>query len=156
MPFDRLPLCASAMAAPDMNIQAPPNLVPGSLEPIIEAGINDLGGISPLTPDYVNPEAPWPHLEDLGRQLAAMGRHLQQRLTLYPKYVRDAQTWVGSAVLPEVLSLADGQGFAREDEWVAGVSDAAPAHLMKRINHPELHARRLSAVIGSLGSDLCN
>jgi FO synthase len=134
----------------DMNIQAPPNLVPESLEPIIEAGINDLGGISPLTPDYVNPEAPWPHLEDLGRQLAAMGRHLQQRLTLYPKYVRDAQTWVDSAVLSQVLRLADGQGFAREDEWLAGVSDAAPAELMERINHPELHARRLSAVTAIL------
>jgi len=134
----------------EMNIQAPPNLVPESLEPIIEAGINDLGGISPLTPDYVNPEAPWPHLEQLSTQLAAAGRHLQQRLTVYPAYVRDAQTWVDSAVLTQVLRLADGQGFAREDDWLPGVSETAPVELMERIGHPELHSRRLSAVTALL------
>ncbi len=133
-----------------MNIQAPPNLVPESLEPIIEAGINDLGGISPLTPDFVNPEAPWPQLEQLSGQLATMGKHLQQRLTVYPAYVRDAQTWVDSAVLPQVLRLADGQGFAREDDWLTGVSDAAPVELMQGIGHPELHTRRLSAVTALL------
>ncbi len=81
-----------------MNIQAPPNLVPKSLEPVIEAGINDLGGISPLTPDFVNPEAPWPQLGRLETELADSGRHLQQRLTLYPSYVRDAQEWVAPEV----------------------------------------------------------
>jgi FO synthase len=134
----------------EMNIQAPPNLVPESLEPVIEAGINDLGGISPLTPDYVNPEAPWPHLEKLSAQLAAAGRHLQQRLTLYPAYVRDARAWVDPAVLPQVLRLADGQGFAREDEWLPGVSETVPAELMERIGHSGRHTRRLSAVTALL------
>jgi len=133
-----------------MNIQAPPNLVPESLEPVIEAGINDLGGISPLTPDYVNPEAPWPHLGRLATQLCGVGKQLQQRLTLYPDYVRDAQKWVAPEVLPQVLRLADGAGFAREDDWLSGVSVKAPTDLMERIYHPAGHTRRLSAVTAAL------
>ncbi|HBA44096.1 MAG TPA: 7,8-didemethyl-8-hydroxy-5-deazariboflavin synthase subunit CofG, partial [Alphaproteobacteria bacterium] len=67
-----------------MNIQAPPNLSPGVLPKIIDAGINDWGGVSPVTPDFVNPEAPWPHLEDLARETAAAGKLLVERLTVYP------------------------------------------------------------------------
>ena len=129
-----------------MNIQAPPNLVPESLEPVIEAGINDLGGISPLTPDYVNPEAPWPHLKQLESQLSDVGRHLLQRLTLYPEYVRDARIWVAPEGLPQVLRLADGEGFAREDDWLSGISEDAPKELLARIHQPGCHSRRLSAV----------
>jgi FO synthase len=133
-----------------MSIQAPPNLVPESLEPIIEAGINDLGGISPLTPDYVNPEAPWPHLGRLATQLSGVGKQLQQRLTIYPSYVRDAQYWVSREVLPQVLKLADSEGFAREDDWLAGVSVNAPTEYLERIYRPGGHARRLSAVTAVL------
>ncbi len=134
----------------EMSIQAPPNLVPEKLEAIIEAGINDLGGLSPLTPDYVNPEAPWPHLDALDEQLAGTGRHLQQRLTLYPSYARDAENWVSAEVLPQVLRLADGEGYAREDEWLAGISQQVPAKLRGRIRHPERRERRLSKVTGLL------
>jgi FO synthase len=81
-----------------MNIQAPPNLIPGSLEAVIDAGINDLGGISPLTPDFVNPEAPWPHLDQLAQQLDGMGKHLQQRLTVYPAFVRETSNWVSESI----------------------------------------------------------
>ncbi len=133
-----------------MNIQAPPNLVPESLEAVIEAGINDLGGMSPLTPDFVNPEAPWPQLGPLETELAASGRQLQQRLTLYPAYARDAQSWVAPEVLPNVLRLADGEGFARDDEWVSGVSTVAPAALLDRIYHPGRETRRLSTVTALL------
>jgi FO synthase len=133
-----------------MNIQAPPNLVPESLESVIDAGINDLGGISPLTPDHVNPEAPWPHLEQLEAQLAANRKQLQQRLTLYPRYVRDAEKWVASEVLSQVLRLADGEGYAREDDWLPGVSESVPANLRDRINSPNRHRRRLSAVTALL------
>lgn len=134
----------------NMNIQAPPNLVPESLEPIIEAGINDLGGISPLTPDYVNPEAPWPHLDRLDEQLAGMGKNLQQRLTIYPAYACEPETWVAAELRPQMLRLADGQGFAREDDWLPGVSTTAPPEMMKRIDHPELHSRKLSALTALL------
>jgi FO synthase len=133
-----------------MNIQAPPNLVPESLEPIIAAGINDLGGISPLTPDHVNPEAPWPHLQQLEAQLVANGKQLQQRLTLYPHYVRDAQEWVAPEVLSQVLSFADAQGFAREDDWLPGISESVPANLLERITNPGRHKRRLSTVTALL------
>jgi len=133
-----------------MNIQAPPNLVPESLETIIDAGINDLGGISPLTPDYVNPEAPWPQLDRLEAQIADHGRRLQQRLTLYPSYVRDAGDWVAPEVLPQVLRLADGDGYARDDDWLPGISQDVPLALLDRINHPGRHSRRLSTVTGLL------
>jgi len=129
-----------------MSIQSPPNLVPGSLDAVIGAGINDLGGISPLTPDFVNPEAPWPHLETLARQLSDSGRHLAQRLTIYPRYVREARGWVGPALLPRVLSMADGQGFAREDSWLSGVSASAPKELAERISGTGSFGRRLSIV----------
>jgi len=133
-----------------MNIQAPPNLMPDALESVIEAGINDLGGISPLTPDFVNPEAPWPQLDQLEVDLSSIGKQLQQRLTLYPAYVRNAKEWVSPEVLPQVLRLADGQGFAREDDWLPGVSIDVPAPLLERINHPGRHTRRLSTVTALL------
>jgi FO synthase len=133
-----------------MNVQAPPNLVPEALEPVVDAGINDLGGISPLTPDYVNPEAPWPHLQKLAGDLASGGRQLEQRLTLYPEYVRDAARWVSPEMLPRVLQLADGQGFAREDGWLSGLSAEAPGELTRRILQPGSYHRRLSAVTALL------
>ncbi len=72
-----------------MNIQAPPNLRPEGLAQLIRAGINDWGGVSPVTPDHVNPEAPWPHLADLERATEAAGRTLVERLAIYPEFVSD-------------------------------------------------------------------
>jgi FO synthase len=71
----------------DMNIQAPPNLSAPHYENLLQAGINDWGGISPLTPDFINPEAPWPHLAELQRRTEAAGQKLQERLCVYPEYV---------------------------------------------------------------------
>jgi 7,8-didemethyl-8-hydroxy-5-deazariboflavin synthase CofG subunit len=71
----------------DMNLQVPPNLTQSGYERLLEAGINDWGGISPLTPDYINPEAPWPHLLDLQRRTEAAGQVLKQRLPVYPEFV---------------------------------------------------------------------
>jgi len=71
----------------DMNIQAPPNLTQDGYERLLDAGINDWGGVSPLTPDYINPEAPWPHLLDLQRRTEAAGQTLKQRLPVYPEFV---------------------------------------------------------------------
>jgi FO synthase len=110
-----------------MNIQAPPNLSPGVLPQLLAAGINDWGGVSPLTPDYVNPEAPWPHLDQLAAETAASGKHLQQRLTLYPAYLRQPQRWLDAAVRPAALALSEADGFAREDDWTAGGREPAPA-----------------------------
>ena len=69
---------ARLLFAPSMNIQAPPNLSPGALRRLIDAGINDWGGVSPVTPDHVNPEAPWPHLEVLERATSAAGKQLRR------------------------------------------------------------------------------
>ena len=75
------------MLGPDMNVQAPPNLSADGLDGLLESGINDLGGISPLTPDYVNPEAPWPHLGALARRCERAGFRLAERLPIYPEFV---------------------------------------------------------------------
>ncbi|WP_243391626.1 7,8-didemethyl-8-hydroxy-5-deazariboflavin synthase CofG, partial [Pseudohalioglobus lutimaris] len=81
-----------------MNIQAPPNLSPGVLPQLVAAGINDWGGVSPLTPDHVNPEAPWPHLDSLARETAAAGKFLDQRLTIYPAYATEPGRWLDRAL----------------------------------------------------------
>ncbi len=72
---------------PDMNVQVPPNLSPDGIAYLLDSGINDFGGISPLTPDYVNPEAPWPHLGALARACAQAGYELRERLALYPEFL---------------------------------------------------------------------
>ena len=110
----------------EMNIQAPPNLSPGVLPKLIAAGINDWGGVSPLTPDHVNPEAPWPHLDKLAKETADAGKFLEQRLTIYPAYIRQSETWVSDQVRPKVLRQADADGFAKRDDWQTGESSATP------------------------------
>ena len=77
---------ARMVLGPAMNIQAPPNLQPAGLAQLIRAGINDWGGVSPVTPDHVNPEAPWPHLADLERATERAGRTLVERLAIYPEF----------------------------------------------------------------------
>jgi FO synthase len=80
-------LAVARLILRDMNIQAPPNLTENGYERLLEGGINDWGGVSPLTPDFINPEAPWPHLVDLRRRTEAAGQKLVQRLPVYPEYV---------------------------------------------------------------------
>jgi FO synthase len=110
-----------------MNIQAPPNLSPGVLPQLVAAGINDWGGVSPITPDYVNPEAPWPQLERLADETAAAGKFLEQRLTVYPAYVVEGERWLDDGVQTSVLRLSDAAGFARRDSWVPGEEHSVPA-----------------------------
>ncbi|MCK5885519.1 MAG: 7,8-didemethyl-8-hydroxy-5-deazariboflavin synthase CofG, partial [Alcanivorax sp.] len=112
---------------PAMNIQAPPNLSPGVLPQIIGAGINDWGGVSPLTPDHVNPEAPWPHLDTLARETAAAGKFLEQRLTIYPQYAITGNRWLDKALRTPVLRQMDSAGYARRDNWAPGEDQAIPA-----------------------------
>jgi FO synthase len=109
-----------------MNIQAPPNLSPGVLPQIVAAGINDWGGVSPVTPDHVNPEAPWPHLDQLAAETAAAGKFLEQRLTIYPTYVRGQSIWLDDAVRQPVRELSDSAGFARRDPWATGAHTELP------------------------------
>jgi FO synthase len=117
---------ARIIFGPAMNIQAPPNLTPGDYGRLIGAGINDWGGVSPVTPDHVNPEAPWPHLEVLRRESAKAGKILTARLPIYPAYYRDAERWVDPAVRPRMLQAADAQGWARDDRWSPGIEASPP------------------------------
>ena len=118
---------ARLIFGPEMNIQAPPNLMPDALEEMIAAGINDWGGVSPVTPDHVNPEAPWPHLDDLARRTAGAGKLLVERLAIYPSYAQDPARWLDAELRTPVLRLIDGQGYARPDPWIAG-SGTEPPH----------------------------
>ncbi|MEM1112717.1 MAG: 5-amino-6-(D-ribitylamino)uracil--L-tyrosine 4-hydroxyphenyl transferase CofH [Pseudomonadota bacterium] len=111
----------------DMNIQAPPNLSPGVLPQLVAAGINDWGGVSPLTPDYVNPEAPWPHLEKLAQETKLAGKFLEQRLTIYPAYARAGKRWLHDKLRGPVMAHSDAEGFARRDRWSTGRDMAVPA-----------------------------
>jgi 7,8-didemethyl-8-hydroxy-5-deazariboflavin synthase CofG subunit len=87
----------------NMNVQAPPNLSPRQVELFLDAGINDWGGISPLSKDYVNPEAPWPHIERLGERCARAGFELKERLAIYPEYINDE--WLDPAVATNVRAM---------------------------------------------------
>ena len=119
-----------------MSIQAPPNLSPGVLPQIVAAGIDDWGGVSPLTPDFVNPEAPWPHLDELARETAAAGKLLHERLTIYPRFARAADRWVDDGLRAAVLDKIDGEGLPRTDDWCPGDETKPPAAVLSRIHAP--------------------
>jgi FO synthase len=110
-----------------MSVQAPPNLQPEGLDSLVRAGINDWGGVSPVTPDHVNPEAPWPHLADLARDTQRAGRNLVERLALVPAYAIRPEAWTEPAITPRVRRFSDSRGFARPDRWHAGSGDELPA-----------------------------
>jgi 7,8-didemethyl-8-hydroxy-5-deazariboflavin synthase CofG subunit len=105
-------IAVARLLMPEMNIQAPPNLSDPDYPELLDAGINDWGGISPLTPDFINPERPWPHLRDLEQRTRAKGFELRQRLPVYPEFL--SRTAPGPGLLESRLSsLADPRGYAR-------------------------------------------
>jgi FO synthase len=106
------------------------------LPQLVAAGINDWGGVSPLTPDHVNPEAPWPHLDQLARETAAAGKFLEQRLTIYPAYTRDSRRWLDPAVRTAVLRQIDSGGFARRDHWAPGEGREVPEVEAQLLRNP--------------------
>jgi FO synthase len=116
---------ARLILGPAMNIQAPPNLSPGVYQELIAAGINDWGGISPVTPDHVNPEAPWPAIAELAERTAAAGKLLAHRLPIYPSYVHELATWTAPEIATQTRRMSDAEGFARDDDWAPGAK-AAP------------------------------
>lgn len=109
-----------------MNIQAPPNLSPRDGPQLIAAGINDWGGVSPVTPDHVNPEAPWPQIEELRRRTSAGSKTLIERLAIYPSYASDHRRWLDAQLATRVLQQIDGDGYPRADSWSPGLSQAVP------------------------------
>ena len=139
---------ARLIFGPTMSVQAPPNLSPGVLPQIVHAGINDWGGVSPVTPDFVNPEAPWPHLDELARETASAGKFLTERLTMYPDYAVGLDRWAHPDLHVRMLEMIDAEGFPRIDEWCPGdVNIAPPSEVMNAIvNTP----RHVSADIAAL------
>src|SRR5216683_3085829 len=105
-------IAVARMLLPEVNIQAPPNLSDPDYENLLDAGINDWGGVSPLTPDFINPERPWPHLEQLELRTQAKGFQLRQRLPVYPEFLR--RTRDKSTLLSVKLNAVVGcEGYAR-------------------------------------------
>ncbi len=117
---------ARLVLGPEMSIQVPPNLSPGKLAPLLAAGLNDWGGVSPVTPDHVNPEAPWPHLQQLAAETAATGRVLSERLALVPRFAQQAEHWCAAEMATAVRRKADSLGFAQTDSWRAGAGTSPP------------------------------
>jgi FO synthase len=111
----------------ELGLQAPPNLNPTDLGRLIAAGIDDWGGVSPVTPDHINPESRWPSLAALERDTAAADRTLVPRLTIYPRFVREPTRWLDPAMRPHVLRRSDASGLAREDDWTAGSATQPPS-----------------------------
>ena len=139
---------ARLMFRPDMNIQAPPNLSPGVLDMIVAAGINDWGGVSPVTRDHVNPEAPWPHLTRLQEATAQSGKKLVERLAIYPSYARHAGRWADKSLQTAVFGFVDGNGWPRLDDWCPGATSEPPARDLAL-----LQAARSSTSIRTSGFD---
>jgi FO synthase len=117
---------ARLILGPEMTIQAPPNLRSDDLGALLRAGINDWGGVSPVTPDHVNPEAPWPHLGALERATAEAGRILRERLAIGPAFARQPEIWLDAKIAPRVRRGADARGLPIVDKWHAGTRAPLP------------------------------
>jgi FO synthase len=139
--------CAAArvLLGSGWSIQAPPNLSYDEFPRLLEAGIDDWGGVSPVTVDHVNPEAPWPEVERLRRATEAHGLELAPRLAIYPRYVAELDRWVDESVAPHVLRRADADGLGREDRWAPGTTESPPLL--------ELRGRAEGTVAAALAAD---
>ena len=111
---------------PEMSVQAPPNLSPDTEIELIAAGINDFGGVSPVTCDHVNPEAPWPQLAVLKNNTEQANKLLVARLPIYPRYISADSGWVSLSIANALLRHVDASGLARTDDWVPGELTKAP------------------------------
>jgi len=130
--FDDLLWTAAAarlILGAEANIQVPPNLSEARFPELLGAGINDWGGISPVTDDYVNPEHAWPSIAALEQVTRAAGLVPVERLAIYSAYVNEPARWLDSALVPRVLAASDSEGYARPEAWSPGVAGVAPPQL---------------------------
>ncbi|HXJ63874.1 MAG TPA: bifunctional FO biosynthesis protein CofGH [Actinomycetota bacterium] len=107
---------ARVVLGPRMHVQAPPNLSDDAFPRLLDAGIDDWGGVSPLTPDHVNPEKPWPQIEGLTSETAARGLALRERLTIYPEFAVKPDPWIAGKMQRPVAALANADGSPRDGE----------------------------------------
>ncbi|MBC9718978.1 bifunctional FO biosynthesis protein CofGH [Streptomyces sp. TRM66268-LWL] len=132
---------ARHIMGPSGNLQAPPNLIAGEYERLIGAGIDDWGGVSPVTIDHVNPEKPWPQLDELTERSSAAGFELRERLCVYPEFVTRGEPWLDPRVLPHVRALADpATGLAIPDAPVVGRPWQEPDEGFTSAGRTDLHA----------------
>jgi len=117
---------ARLVFGPSMNIQAPPNLSRNDYPQLIAAGLNDWGGISPVTPDHVNPEAPWPAIDALRAKTEAAGKQLVERLAVYPDFALNIAQWQEPSMAPAVIRAIDTDGLARTEDWAPGLDLPIP------------------------------
>jgi FO synthase len=160
---------ARLMLPDDVHVQAPPNLVDDPIS-ILEAGADDLGGISPVTLDHVNPERAWPQLEGLTSVLERRDYSLVPRLTIYPEFARSPERWLGENLRTAVLHVSDAVGLGREDAWVSGGTESPPSVVAPSTRRPadgriaevlegialgqELGHAELVALFGAKGRDV--
>ncbi|MFF5013658.1 bifunctional FO biosynthesis protein CofGH [Streptomyces sp. NPDC001165] len=131
---------ARHIMGPSACLQAPPNLVDAEYERLIGAGIDDWGGVSPLTIDHVNPERPWPLIEELTERSRAAGFELRERLCVYPEFVRRGEPWLDPRLRPHVAALADPEtGLALPDAVVEGRPWQEPEEAFVPSGRMELH-----------------
>lgn len=122
----------------EVSVQAPPNLNPARLLALLDAGIDDWGGISPVTIDHVNPEAPWPQIEALAEVCASYGRPLVERLTVYPRYLHARDEWLDAKLRTPALKLSDTEGLGRDGAWCPGTSAHAPGTAKAPLGAPAI------------------
>jgi FO synthase len=149
---------ARILLGPGWHVQAPPNLAFDDFPRLLDAGIDDWGGVSPVTIDHVNPEAPWPEVERLAEATRSRGLELAPRLPVYPEYVADLERWVDHAVAPFVRRAAEAAGLARDDSWAPGEPSPIP-FVVRRDAAPlalagdELGEDELTRVLEARGED---
>src|SRR5581483_11983038 len=159
---------ARLVLGPHVNLQAPPNLSYGEFPELLDAGINDWGGVSPVTIDHVNPEAPWPEIERLEAATRGRGLELAPRLPIYPEYVAELGRWCEPVVATAVLRQADADGLARREHWAAGAETPFPrisngagrapdtriVETLEKARADEADENDLVVLFGARGSDL--
>jgi FO synthase len=142
----------------DVHLQVPPNLSYDDFPRLLESGIDDWGGVSPVTIDHVNPEAPWPEIERLRLATEAAGFELAARLPIYPEYVADLGRWADPRVAAEILRHSDADGLARDDRWAAGASEPPPflpaAAAPLRLGDGQLDEDEVTSLFSARGRDL--
>jgi FO synthase len=149
---------ARILLGPNAHVQAPPNLAYDDFPRLLDAGIDDWGGVSPVTIDHVNPEAPWPEIERLAE--ATRGRRLElvARLAVYPEYAGELDRWVDPAVASYVRRAADAAGLARDDDWAPG--EPGPVPFVRRdalplgLTSEDLGEDELTRLLSARGEEL--
>jgi FO synthase len=137
---------ARLILGPEVGVQAPPNLAPDEYGTYLDAGLTDWGGVSPVTIDHVNPEAPWPQLDDLRRATEGRGFLLVERLAVYPHYCASPSSidlWIAPDLRNRVLDSTDAEGYRRSGEWCSGGTVAPPEASRIAIGNAQMGAFRV-------------